>query len=100
MSDIKKCNSLEEVREEIDKIDDKIVDLISKRSHLIRQAASFKNSIEEVKAEDRVDYILQKVRHSAIQAGVSPNMISDLFETMINEMVETEISEFRNKQTF
>lgn len=100
MSDIKKCNSLEEVRLEIDKIDDLIVNLISQRSHLVRQAASFKNSIEEVKADDRVDYILQKVRHSAIKADVSPNMISDLFKIMINEMVETEISEFRNTQTF
>jgi len=100
MSDIKKCNSLKEVREEIDILDDKIVELISKRSHLIRQAAAFKNSVEEVKAEDRIDFILQKVRHSAIKENVSPNMISDLFKIMINEMVETEIAEFRNKQTF
>ncbi|MDD3476888.1 MAG: chorismate mutase [Sulfurimonas sp.] len=100
MSEVKKCNSLLEIRSEIDKIDDLIVELISKRSHLVRQAASFKNSIEEVKADDRVDYILQKVRHSAIKADVSPNMISDLFKIMINEMVETEISEFRNTQTF
>ncbi|OHE03081.1 MAG: chorismate mutase [Sulfurimonas sp. RIFOXYD12_FULL_33_39] len=97
---MKKCSSLNEVREEIDKIDDSIVELISKRSHLVRQAALFKNSIEEVKAEDRVDFILQKVRHAAIKADVSPNMISDLFKIMINEMVETEISEFRNTQIF
>ncbi|MCF6340570.1 MAG: chorismate mutase [Sulfurimonas sp.] len=100
MSNIAKCNSLEEVRVEIDKLDDKLVDLISKRSHFIRQAASFKNSVEEVKAKDRVEYILQKVRHCAIKADVSPNMISELFTIMINEMVETEISEFRNTQTF
>lgn len=100
MPDIKKCNSLEEVRTEIDKIDDQLVELISIRSHLIRQAAAFKNSVDEVKAEDRIDFILQKVRHKAIQADVSPNMISELFEIMINEMVETEISEFRNNKTF
>lgn len=100
MQNIKKCNSLEEVREEIDKIDDKLVELISVRSHLIRQAAAFKNSVDEVKAEDRIDYILQKVRHAAIKADVSPNMISELFTIMINEMVETEISEFRNKKIF
>lgn len=100
MSTLKKCDSLEEVRNEIDILDDKLVSLISDRSHLIRQAAAFKNSVADVKAEDRIDYILQKVRHSAIQAGVSPNMISELFTIMINEMVETEISEFRNKQAF
>ena len=100
MSKIKECNSLEEVRTEIDKIDDKLVELISDRSHLIRQAAAFKNSVDEVKAEDRIEFILQKVRHSAIKADVSPNLISELFQMMIDEMVETEISEFRNKQKF
>jgi isochorismate pyruvate lyase len=97
---MKKCNSLEEVREEIDLIDYKLVELISQRSHLIRQAAGFKNSVEEVKAEDRIDFILQRARHHAIELGISPNTISDLFTIMINEMVETEISEFRNKEAF
>lgn len=97
---MKKCNSLEEVRAEIDQIDDKLVELIAQRSLLIRQAAAFKNSIDEVKAKDRVDYILHKVRQQAIKLDVSPNLISDLFQIMINEMVETEISEFRNTQTF
>ena len=100
MSKMKKCNSLEEVRVEVDKLDSRLVELISERSHLIRQAASFKDSVEEVKAEDRIEFILQRVRHAAIQADVSPNMISELFSIMIDEMVETEISEFRNKQAF
>ena len=100
MQNVKKCSSLKEVRDEIDIIDDKLVELISQRSHLIRQAATFKNSVDEVKAEDRIEFILQKVRHAAIQAGISPNMMSELFTIMINEMVEMEISEFRNKQAF
>jgi isochorismate pyruvate lyase len=97
---MKKCNSLQEVRDEIDKIDTKLVDLISERSHLIRQAAAFKNSVDEVKAEDRIDDIMQRVRKRAIELNINPNMISDLFTIMIDEMVETEISEFRNDGKF
>ena len=97
---MKKCNSLEEVRAEIDMLDTKLVDLISERSHLIRQAAAFKNSVEEVKAEDRINFILQRARHHAIEKSVSPNMISELFAIMIDEMVETEIAEFRNTGKF
>ncbi len=97
---MKKCNSLQEVRDEIDKIDTKLVDLISERSHLIRQAAAFKNSVDEVKAEDRIDNIMQRVRKRAIELNINPNMMSDLFTIMINEMVETEISEFRNDGKF
>ena len=97
---MKKCNTLKEVRDEIDKIDTKLVDLISERNHLIRQAATFKNSVDEVKAEDRIDDIMQRVRKRAIEFNINPNMISDLFTIMIDEMVETEISEFRNDGKF
>jgi len=97
---MKKCNSLQEVRDEIDKVDDNLVELISQRSHLIRQAAAFKNSVDEVKAEDRVDDIMQRVRKKGIELNINPNMLSELFNIMIDEMVETEISEFRNAGNF
>ena len=97
---MRKCNTLEEVRTEIDILDEKLVELISERSHLIRQAAAFKNSVDEVKEEDRIDFIMQRVRHLAIEKGINPNMISELFTIMIDEMVEMEISEFRNDNVF
>ncbi len=97
---MKKCNTLEEVRSEVDLLDTQLVELIAQRSHLIRQAAGFKESVEEVKAEDRIEFILQRARHHAIEMSISPNMISELFEIMIDEMVETEIAEFRNTKTF
>lgn len=97
---MRKCNSLEEVRTEVDTLDNQIVELISQRSHYIRQAAAFKNSVDEVKADDRIDFIMQRLRHKAIELEVSPNMITDLYKIMIDEMVETEIAEFRNKDTF
>jgi isochorismate pyruvate lyase len=97
---MKKCNTLEEVRAEIDILDTTLVELISQRSHLIRQAAAFKDSVDEVKAEDRIDDIMQSVRKRAIELNINPNMISELFTIMIDEMVETEIAEFRNAGSF
>jgi len=100
MQDSKKCNSLHEVRNEIDILDRQLVELISKRSHLIRQAATFKESIADVKAQERIDDIMQRVRTKAIELNINPNMISQLFQIMIDEMVETEIAEFRNGGNF
>jgi isochorismate pyruvate lyase len=100
MVGVKTCNSLEEVRTEIDIIDDAIVELISQRNSLIKQAASFKNSVDEVKSDARIDFIMQRVRHKAIEHNLSPNLVSELFTIMINEMVETEIAEFRNAGNF
>ncbi|WP_345986913.1 chorismate mutase [Sulfurimonas sp. HSL1-2] len=93
---MKACNSLAEVREEIDKLDDQIVELIAKRNNYIKQAARFKNTIDEVKAPERIDAVIQRLRRKALDLDLSPNLVADLYTMMINEMVETEISELRN----
>lgn len=97
---MKKYTSLQEVRAEIDIVDEGLVNLIAKRSHLLRQVATFKNSIDEVKAEDRIEFILHRVRQLAIKHEISPNLVSELFEFMIDRMSEIEIEEFRNQNLF
>ncbi len=97
---MKKCASLEEVRDEIDKIDDQILELIAKRKDMVKQAANFKHSVEEIKADDRIDHVIDRVRHRALVLGVSPNMVTDIYRQMIEDMVETEIAQFRNAKNF
>lgn len=97
---IKKCNTLDEARAEIDIVDSEIVALIAKRNDYIKQIAHFKTSVEEVKAEERIADVISKVRAQAISLDLSPNLINDLYVRMIDEMVESEISEFKNAQRF
>jgi len=95
-----KYSSLEEVRSEIDKVDEEILHLIAKRKDLIREAARFKHSIDEVKARDRVEFVIDRARHLALTLGVNPNMVSEIYTIMIDDMVENEISEFQNAKNF
>jgi len=98
--EIKKCTTLEEARNEIDSVDKEIVELIAKRNEYIKQIAHFKTSVEEVKAEERIDDVIAHVREQAISLELSPNLINDLYVRMIDEMVENEISEFKNAQRY
>jgi isochorismate pyruvate lyase len=98
--EIKKCNTLGEARIEIDAVDSEIVALIAKRNEYIKQIAHFKTSVEEVKAEDRISAVISNVRAQAISLDLSPNLINDLYVRMIDEMVESEISEFKNAQRY
>jgi len=98
--EIKNCDTLEELRKEIDKVDEEIVELIAVRNDYIKQAAKFKHTIDEIKADDRIEDVLNHVRHKALTLGVSPNMVVDLYKEMIDAMVETEIAEFRNRDSF
>ncbi|TET89524.1 MAG: chorismate mutase [Sulfurovum sp.] len=97
--EIKKCTTLEEARKEIDKVDTDIVALIAKRNNYIKQIAHFKTSIDEVKAEDRINAVISRVREQAISLDLSPNLINDLYVRMIDAMVESEIVEFNNAKS-
>ena len=97
---LKECQSLEEVRTEIDKLDDQIVELIGARNNYIKQAAKFKNTVDEVKNPERIQQIIAKVRHKALESGMSANLLEEIYTIMINEMVESEIAEFRNSSVF
>ncbi len=98
--DIKKCSSLDEARVEIDKIDNKIVELIAMRNEYIKQIAHFKTSVEEVKSEERISSVISRLRAKAIELDLSPNLINDIFIRLIDEMVESEIAELKNAKNF
>ena len=98
--DIKKCNSLEETRTEIDKLDDQIVELIAARNAYVKQLAHFKNSVDEIKSEDRITDVISRARAKAIELDLSPNLINELFIRMIDEMVDSEVAEFKNAKNF
>ena len=97
---MKKCQTLDEAREEIDKVDEQIIALIARRNDYIKQIAHFKTSIEEVKAEDRISAVISRAREQAISLGLSPNLINDLYVRMIDGMVESEVAEFQNAKTY
>ncbi|MBD3807525.1 MAG: chorismate mutase, partial [Epsilonproteobacteria bacterium] len=65
----------------------------------IKQIAHFKNSIEEVKAEDRIKDVISRVRAKAISLDLSPNLINDLYVRMIDGMIESEVAEFKNAKS-
>ncbi len=98
--EIKQCNSLEEARAQIDELDEQIVELIAARNAYIKQLAHFKNSVDEIKAEDRIDDVINRVRAKAIELDLSPNLINDLYLRMIDAMVDSEVAEFKNAKNY
>jgi len=94
------CNTLDEARNQIDTVDEKIVELVALRNNYIKQIAQFKTTVEEVKSEERISDVISRVRAKAIDLDLSPNLINDMFIRMIDEMVETEIAELQNTKVF
>ena len=90
-----KCSSLEEVRENIDRIDDNIIQLIAERTEYVRQAAAFKKSESDVRAADRVEAVIAKVREKSQKYGASPDISETVYRNMINGFINMEMTEYK-----
>lgn len=91
------CNSLEEVRENIDRIDRNIIELIAERGVYVLQAALYKQDTVSVQAPKRVEAVIEKVRNYAAEFGADPDMVEKLYREMIAAFIMKELDEFKVK---
>jgi len=91
-----KCNTLEEVRTNIDRIDNEIIKLIAERGTYVAEAAFFKKSEDGVRDPKRVEAVIQKVRAKAEEYGADPEMIEVLYREMIAGFIKMEMKEYGN----
>lgn len=92
------CKNLEEVRENIDRIDNEIIRLIAERGTYVLQASGFKKDEEGVKDTKRVEKVIQKVREKAGLYGADPDMVEALYREMISRFIGMEMKEFQGKK--
>ena len=92
------CSSLEEVRSNIDRIDNEIIKLIAERTDYVKQASSFKKDENGVKAPNRVEAVVQKARQKASEYGANPDIVETLYREMISSFINMEMDEFKKTQ--
>ena len=88
------CNSIDEVRNNINNIDEQIVQLIAQRGEFVKQAAKFKKDSDAVKAPKRVEEVINKVKDLAKIAAVNEELVENVYRTMIDSFIKLEMKEF------
>ena len=87
------CDSLDQVRAQIDRLDRQIVALLAERGEYVRLAARFKKTSADVAAPARVQQVIAKVRTLASEAGAEPAVVERVYRAMIAAFIETEQAE-------
>ncbi|MGE8101811.1 chorismate mutase [Pseudomonas fluorescens] len=93
------CCSLEEVRDNIDRLDRLIVSLLAERGAYVSQAARFKKDSDAVKAPQRVEQVIAKVRALSEEVGANPQVIEQMYRAMIAAFIEQELAEHAHLAT-
>jgi isochorismate pyruvate lyase len=87
------CTPLEEVRNNIDRLDQQIVTLLAERGRYVSQAARFKKDTDGVKAPQRVEQVIAKVRDLAQAVGANPEVTEQVYRAMIAAFIQQELAE-------
>ena len=97
--ELNSCTSLDEVRDNIDRIDEEIVKLIAERSFFVKEASRFKKDENDVEAPKRVEAVIEKVRKLAEENKVKADIVEGVYRTMISSFISFEMDEFnKNKK--
>lgn len=94
---MKQCESMPEVREEIDRMDRAIVELLTERLEYIRQAGHVKDTRDTVRDEARVEDVVAKVRAKAGATGLDQDLVEELYRLLIERCIQYEFRVFDDR---
>lgn len=89
------CGSLEEIRAEIDRLDQQIIALLGQRFAFVKAAARYKTSASSVKAPDRLQAMLAQRRIWAEAEGLNPEAIEQLYRDLVSYFIAEELQHWQ-----
>ena len=92
-----KKNKLKLARKKIDQLDQRIFDLLKKRTQIIRYMLSLKKFRNEIVDKKRNSEILKRIRNKSIKNGIDPKITKRIWQTMIWSYVDFQRRNFKKK---
>ena len=84
------CASMDDVRVEIDRIDEALVELMAERFTYVDRAWQLKNSPDEAVVPWRIQQVVDRVRARAEEKGLPPELAESLWRQMIGWFIQYE----------
>ncbi len=93
--DAQKCDNMDEVRLEIDRIDQAMVDLICERFAFVDRAWQLKNSPADARVPWRIQQVIDRMRAHAEKNNLPPELVEALWRQMIGWFIQYEEEKLR-----
>tara|TARA_B110000438_G_C15311673_1_gene435634 strand:- start:154 stop:432 length:279 start_codon:yes stop_codon:yes gene_type:complete len=88
----KKLNS---VRKKIDKLDYNLLNLIKKRTILVKEVIKIKKFKKEIVDKKRIKSVLSNIKKNSIVKGIDPKITKTIWSSMIKSYIDFERRNFK-----
>ncbi len=96
MSPLKK-KKLEIIRKRLDKLDNSLINIIKKRTALVKDVLKLKEYKKEIIDKKRINKILNNIKNKSIQKNIDPKITKRIWFNMIYAYIDFERRNFKKK---
>tara|TARA_B100001250_G_scaffold404563_1_gene420741 strand:+ start:1769 stop:2059 length:291 start_codon:yes stop_codon:yes gene_type:complete len=96
MSPIKK-KELNNLRKQLDKLDDSFIKLLKKRTEIVKKVLELKNFKNQIVDKKRIKIILKKIKMKSIKNKIDPLITNRIWKNMIWSYINFEKRNFKKK---
>ncbi len=94
---LEKQKKLNNLRKQLDNLDNSFIKLIKKRSNLVNKVLKLKNYKNQIVDKKRIKIILSRVKKKSIKNNVDPKITNRIWKNMIWSYIDYEKRNFKKK---
>ena len=91
---VQPCATMDDLRRNVNALDDVLVPLLVTRIGYMTQAARIKGDVGQVRDEARIEAIVSRVRERTVQEGGQPDVMEAVYRQLMEECIAYEHREF------
>ena len=85
------------IRKKLDKLDNRLLDLIKKREHIVNQVLENKKYKKDIVDKKRIAVIIKNIKKKSILKKIDPKITKTIWISMIKAFIEYEYRNFKKK---
>ena len=88
---------LKSLRKQLDKLDNDLLKVIKKRTHIIKQVLTTKEHKYEIIDKKRINKILSSIKMKSLKNNIDPKITNRIWKNMIWSYIDFEKRNFKKK---
>ena len=85
------------IRIKLDKLDNKLLDLIKYRTFIVKEVLKLKEFKKEIVDKKRINFILNKIKDKSKKLNIDPKITNRIWKNMIWSYIDYERRNFKKK---
>tara|TARA_Y100000590_G_scaffold130298_1_gene148841 strand:+ start:17 stop:307 length:291 start_codon:yes stop_codon:yes gene_type:complete len=88
---------LNNIRNELDKLDNSLIKIIKKRTYLVKKVLKLKETKNQIVDKNRINKILSNIKKKSIKNNIDPKVTKRIWYNMIRAYIDFEKRNFKKK---